>query len=356
MTNDRFYKRLDFTGETNRKITKLLNEINELKGSFKVQANLSPQLVDRLTQNVLITSTGASTRIEGSLLSDSDVKQLFKHKIQKFNSRDQQEVAGYIELLKIVFDSFDSIRLSENTIKQFHSILLKYSDKDTRHKGVYKFGNNRVEARNGEGNLIGVIFDPTPPHLVSLEMERLLQFTAKELEKQDFSPLIIIANFIFEFLAIHPFQDGNGRCSRVLTNLLLLQNDYDFTPFISHERIIEKNKEKYYQALNTTQRSWKSENEDITPWVLFFLEVVRIQATEAVRLLENKEDMELILSQKQLLVWNIISNSPEPLTRSEVQNQTNIALSTVRQSLRKLLDLNKIESIGTGRATRYRVI
>jgi Fic family protein len=356
MSNNRFNLRLHFDFKTSQKIFNLISEINELRAGFKIQTNLSPQVIDRMTKSVLITSSGASTRIEGSHLTDKQVKELFQnHKIQKFKTRDQQEVAGYLELLAIVFDNWESINFSENTIKQFHAILLKYSDKDSRHKGVYKFGSNRVEAREADGTLIGIIFDPTPPHLVPIEMQELVDYTIKELSTKEIQPILIIANFIFEYLAIHPFQDGNGRSSRVLTNLLLLQAGYSFIPFISHERIIEENKEEYYNVLNTVQRTWKKEKEDLTAWFLFFLDVVKKQATQAIELIEKGEDMELILSEKQYKVWNIISTNIEPLSISSIEDKTNISRDTIRQALEKLVKLNKIEVLGQGKGTRYRV-
>jgi Fic family protein len=354
---NRFTTRLEFNGETTRKVINLLTEIDSLRSRFSVQSHLSPQLIDRLIRSVIITSSGASTRIEGSMLGDTEVKALFgKLGVQKFNTRDEQEVAGYLELLKIVFENFKDISFTESTIKHFHSLLLKYSSKDERHKGNYKFGSNRVEAHDSSGKLLGIIFDPTPPHLVEKELREVLEFTITELEKKDFNPLLIIANFVFEYLAIHPFQDGNGRSSRVLTNLLLLQNNYTFTPFISHERIIEKNKEEYYLVLNQSQRTWKTENEDISSWIIFFLTAIKVQVTEAVNLLEKKEDMEIILSEYQLAVWNTINNSTTSLSRSEIQKISNVNVETIKQALQKLQGMNKIQAIGEGRATRYRVV
>ena len=357
MSLNRFTKRFHFEWELNNKINNIINDINEMKVRFRVQSNLSPQLISRLTSGVLITSSGASTRIEGSLLSDIQVKELFgKHKIQKFKSRDEEEVVGYIELLSIVFENWDSIVFNEATVKQFHTILLKYSSKDSRHKGNYKFGSNRVEARDADGELIGIVFDPTPPHLVQPEMHDLLEYTITELAKKEIPPLLIISNFIFEFLAIHPFQDGNGRSSRILTNLLMLQAGYDFAPFASHERIIEQNKEEYYNVLNTVQRTWKTENEDISTWVLFFLNVIKKQVQIAVELIEKKEDMELILSEKQFKVFEFINSNVEPVSRGQIEAKTEVPVETIKKTLTKLIKLDKIVQIGIGRGARYRVV
>jgi Fic family protein len=356
MLEPKFHHRFNFSPVDNAKIIKLLTEIESLKTRFVVQSNLSPQLINRLIQSVIITSSAASTRIEGSLLNDNQVKELFaKIKIQNFKTRDEQEVAGYLELLKIVFESWDKLIFGQSLIKSFHSQLLKYSIKDDRHRGNYKFGSNRIEARDNNGELIGILFDPTPPYLVEKEINELVEYTQLELKKEDFQPLLIIANFVFEYLTIHPFQDGNGRSSRVLTNLMMLQSGYTFTPFVSHEKIVEQNKQAYYQALISCQKTWKKENEDISSWVLFFLEMVKIQGVEAVKILENKEDMELVLTENQLKVWNVIIESQINLSRSQIQKNINIPLSTVRQTLQKLVNLEKIEMTGSGAGTRYRV-
>jgi len=352
MTNNRFNARLNFSSEIYPDIIRLISEIDSLKTAFKVQSHLSPQIIDRLTQSVLITSAGSSTRIEGSLMSDEDVKSLYKKlRIQKFKTRDEQEVAGYLETLSLVFETWKGIKFNENVIKQLHSLVLKYSAKDSRHKGNYKFQNNKVQATDHQGNVVQVIFEPTPPYLVPKEMQELMDWLHQELKGRQ-HPLLLIANFLFEFLAIHPFEDGNGRTSRILTNLLLLQAGYEFTPFVSHEKIVESNKIQYYQALNFTQITWKTDKEDMSKWVVFFLEVVKKQATRAVELITKNIEFEAFLSPAQLKVWEVLKGGQE-MSRSEIKKQINIPLPTIRQALAKLLEMNKIELKGQGRASRY---
>jgi Fic family protein len=355
MSQDRLTDRLNFDFKISTRIIKLLTEIDSLNSKWQTQANLSPQMIDRLVQSVLITSTGASTRIEGSKMDDNQVKDLYKKlRIKKFKTRDEQEVAGYLEVLKIIFESWESLNFGESMIKQIHTLLLKYSGKDERHKGNYKFQPNRVEARDKEGNLIQVIFNPTEPYLTPKEMQELCDWTKTELEKEELHPLLIIANFLFEFLAIHPFEDGNGRSSRLLTNFLMLKTGYAFTPYISHEKIVESNKVEYYKALNTTQQSWKTNKEDVSPWVLFFLEIVKKQARNAVELLDQEKNTEVYLSDKQRAVWQALQENEE-LSRSQIHEMTGIASTTVRQALLKLLDMGQIETIGEGKATKYRI-
>ena len=351
----KFIQRLSFSPEVTHKIYGLISQIDELKGQWKMGANLSPQILSMLKRSVIITSSGASTRIEGAHLTDEQVEKLLKGlKIQKLITRDEQEVAGYAELLTNVFDSYNNLELSESTIKHFHSELLKYSEKDIRHRGEYKFGSNCVEARDASGKLVGVLFDPTPPHLVSKEMTELLEAAISLLNKKEIHPLIIIGNFIFEFLSIHPFQDGNGRTSRVLTNLLLLKSGYEYMPYVSHEKFIEDNKNEYYLALNKSQKTWKTNKENISPWLLFFLNILLKQTQMAIGLL-SKESIENLLSEKQSAVWNYFKEH-DIVTPKNLRGDLKIAGPTVTQILNKLLEMKKIERIGKGRATRYKIV
>ena len=233
--------------------------------------------------------------------------------------------------------------------------MLAYSQKDVRHKGNYKFGSNRVEAKDQDGNIIGVIFDPTPAYLVKKEVLELVDwYNWAQLNKVK-HPLILIANFIFEYLAIHPFQDGNGRTSRLLSNLMLLQNNYSFVHVSSHERIIEQNKIDYYLALNQTQTSWKTEQEDITPWLRFFLKIIKTQSQQAMKILIG-DDVEYLLSQKQLELWAWVKNHNDYFSRKDVVAALGFPDRTVESIIKKLLDLNRLERIGQGRATRYKAI
>lgn len=351
----KFSQRLSFLPEVTHKIYGLISQIDELKGQWKMGANMSPQILSTLKRSVIVASSGASTRIEGARLTDEQVAKLLKGlKIKKLITRDEQEVAGYAELLTNVFDSYKKLELSESTIKHFHSELLKYSEKDIRHRGEYKFGSNRVEAKDANGNLIGILFDPTPPHLVGKEMSELLGAALDLLNKKKIHPLIIIGNFIFEFLSIHPFQDGNGRTSRVLTNLLLLKSGYEYMPYVSHEKFIEDNKNEYYLALNKSQKTWKTNKEDISPWLLFFLNILLKQTQMAIGLL-TKESIENLLSEKQLAVWNYF-NKHDIVTPKNLRDDLKTAGPTVVQILNKLLEMKKIERIGEGRATRYKIV
>ncbi len=330
-------------------------KIDELKGQWGMGAKLHPQVLGRLKRWVLITSTGASTRIEGAHLSDEDIEKLMRGiSIQRFADRDIQEVQGYYELLKNVFDAWEGIRLSEGTIKHFHKELLKYVEKDKLHRGEYKKKENKVLMINKEGESVGVLFDTTPAYLTPKEMQELMDATREALKHEKFHPLLIIGNFLVDFLYIHPFQDGNGRLSRILTNLLMLQCGYVFAPYVSHEKFIEDNKPDYYLSLRKSQKTLRTSKPDITLWLDFFLTIVHKQSQIAIELL-SKENIEKLLSPKQLSIWNYLQTVEEASPR-EISAKTGIALPTVAQSLNKFMQLNKIERVGLGRSTRYKKI
>lgn len=328
-------------------------QIDEFKGQWIAGARLSPQVLGRLKRSTLITSTGASTRIEGAKLSDEDIEKLMRGiNIQTFADRDKQEVKGYFELLENVFDSWKSLTFSESAIKHFHKELLKYVEKDEAHRGEYKKQENQVQMINEAGESVGVLFDTTKAYLTPKEMQELTEWTQKVLTEKKYHPLLIIANFLVEFLQIHPFQDGNGRLSRVLTNLLLLREGYLYMPYVSHEKLVEDNKPDYYIALRRSQKTFRTEHEDIVPWLNFFLSILLTQAKMAVELL-SKENIEKLLSPKQLAVWEYIQKTGE-VGPGEIAKATEVARPTINQALDKLLRLKKIERIGLGRTTRYK--
>lgn len=353
----RLSQRLSLKPDIIEEVYSLLSKIDAVKGSWKITGKLLPQSIERLTHSVIVTSTGASNRIEGNLLTDEQVENLYRNlRIKKFKTRDEQEVAGYLEMLEHVFQHHRDIPLRESTILQFHQDMLKHSEQDERHRGTYKFGSNRVEAKDQDGNVVGVVFDPTPPHLVQKEIQELLGWYEWSGVQEFKHPLILIANFIFEYLAIHPFQDGNGRTSRLLTNMLMLQNDYEFVSLVSHEKLIEEKKADYYLALNKTQRSWKTEKEDISDWLLFFLKIIEQQSTNALSIVEG-DNTDYLLSEKQLQILQWSRGHPDSeFSRKDAIDALGMPARTVEASIKKLLELRKLEKLGQGRATRYKLL
>jgi Fic family protein len=350
----RVHKRLALKPLVVEEVYSLLSAIDGVKNSWQITGKLLPQTLERLTRSVIITSTGASNRIEGNKLTDIEVENLYKNlRVKKFKTRDEQEIAGYLKCLESVFENYDEIPLSESFILNLHNDMLIHSQKDAGHKGTYKFGSNRVEAKDNKGKLVGIIFDPTPPYLVKKEMQELIDWYNWAVKTKAKHPLILIANFIFEYLAIHPFQDGNGRTSRLLTNLMLLKENYLFTQVVSHERIIESNKADYYLALNKTQNTWKTKKEDISYWLIFFLNVIKKQSDQALKIIEG-DDIEYLLSERQQALW-IWANNEKTFSRKDAIDALGFPARTIESIIKKLLDLKRLEKLGEGKATRYKV-
>ncbi|MBU0579042.1 Fic family protein [Patescibacteria group bacterium] len=336
-------------------IWQLVAQIDELKGQWVAGLRISPQVLDRLKKSVLITSSGASTRIEGAQLSDQEVSQLIQGiDIKKFVSRDAQEVQGYYQLLVKVFDSWPSLSLTEGTIKHFHQELLKYVKKDKLHRGEYKRIDNKVRLVNAVGKVGRILFNTTPAVFTPTQMHDLVEQTRDDLAQKQSHQLLTIARFIVVFLQIHPFTDGNGRLSRILTNLLLLKAGYGFMLYVSHEKMIEDQKVDYYLALRQTQQSLGTDDEDLIPWFRFFLLVVLQQAQEAVALLKD-ENIVKLFSPAQLKVLEYLQQSREA-TAAEIAQVLRIPRPTVYQSLQKLIKFRQAISLGQGRATRYMVL
>lgn len=353
--NFRLSTRLQFSTDIVEKLYQMIANIDAIKNTFRLTNKLLPQTIERLTQSVIVTSTGASNRIEGNRLSDDEVESLYQRiNTSSFKTRDEQEVAGYIKVLESIFENYSDISIKESFILQLHRDMLSFSDKDQGHKGKYKFAHNRVEARGNKGDVLGVIFDPTPPYLTQKEMQELIAWYEWAIEEQFKHPLILIANFVFEYLAIHPFQDGNGRTSRLLTNLMLLQNGYDFVKLVSHEKLIEQSKKRYYLALNKTQKTWKCEKEDVTSWLLFIFEIFAQQANEAQNTLES-DQFEYLLSIKQLSFWKWAKKKKE-FSRKDAIQELEYSPRTLEDIIKKLLMMKKLARLGQGSAVRYRTL
>lgn len=333
-------------------IVALLAEIDGIRGEFKSGLRMTPQAITSLKQSVLITSAGASTRIEGAKLTDEEVEKVMQGlAVSKFADQDSQEVQGYLEVLQNVFDAFQTLPLRESVITSLHNQLLKYSNKDDTHRGGYKKKENTVGVLGPDGKVARIMFETTPAFLTAKEMQELVDWTTDAFEKNRFHPLLLIANFVVEFLKIHPFEDGNGRLSRVLTNLLLLRSGYQFVQYVSHEQIVERRKDEYYLALRKSQETFKTEHDTIVPWLNFFLSVVKEQATKALSYLQD-EKVEDTLSPKQYEVWKYLSSVREAAP-GEIAKATGVVAVTVSQALERLIELGLVKRVGRGRGTRY---
>ena len=303
--------------------------------------------LNQLKNLATIQSIGSSTRIEGAKLSDEQVQTLLEDiDISQIEDRDKQEVVGYFNVLDIISDSHSELRLNESTIKSLHSVLLKLSEKDDWHRGQYKQHSNSVQASFPDGST-QIIFRTTEPGYATEDaMKSLVKWFTSTIE---INPIIKTATFAYEFLSIHPFQDGNGRLSRLLTTLLLLQSGYDWVEYVSFEHEIEKRKKSYYQALRNCQA--KRPNEEITEWIEFFI--------TSLLNLTSKLNTKLELSQSDLTpnqktAYLYICNNPESKT-SKIVEGTNIPRGTLKRVLLSLIEKNMIERNGKGAGTHYKM-
>jgi len=331
----------------------LVARIEEFKGAWRALGTLAPDRLSALRRVATIESIGSSTRIEGSRLTDREVERLLSNlAIKKFDSRDEQEVAGYAELMDLIFRAWEDIPITESHVKQLHQILLQYSQKDEWHRGNYKTNSNGVAAFDENGQQIGIVFETATPFDTPRLMAELLAWVSDEREKAALHPLLIIGIFVVVFLEIHPFQDGNGRLSRVLTTLLLLQAGYAYVPYSSLESVIEASKEGYYLALRQTQGTIRSDAPNWQPWLLFFLRSL----AEQVRRLEKKVERErIVLAALPDLSLQIVEFTREHgrVTMAEAIRLTGASRNTLKQHFRDLTERNHLEQHGSGRGVWY---
>ena len=334
-------------------ILNLIAQIDEFKGAWRALGMLAPDRLSALRRMATIESIGSSTRIEGSKLSDREVERLLSNLvIQSFETRDEQEVAGYAELMDLVFESWSNIPFNENHIKQLHQILLRHSEKDSRHRGQYKTNSNSVAAFDENGNQIGIVFETATPFNTPRLMAELVIWVKDEREQKTLHPLLIIAIFVVLFLEIHPFQDGNGRLSRVLTTLLLLQAGYAYVPYSSLESVIELNKEAYYLALRQTQGLIRTDTQNWQPWLVFFLRSLADQ----VRRLEKKVEREkIVMTSLPEISLHIVEFVREHgrITIGNAVKLTGVSRNTLKVHFRNLVEQGNLTQHGSGRGVWY---
>ena len=331
----------------------LIAEIDEFKGAWRLLGTIAPERLKALRHVATIESIGSSTRIEGSKLTDREVERLLANlEIKRFDTRDEQEVAGYAEVMEMIFESWADIPITENHIKQLHRDLLRFSAKDERHRGEYKTLSNSVAAFDENGQQIGIVFATATPFDTPRLMGELVTWltTARELGR--LHPLLIVAVFVVVFLEIHPFQDGNGRLSRVLTTLLLLQSGYAYVPYSSLESVIEHSKENYYLALRQTQGSIRSDAPNWQPWLMFFLRALEQQKR---RLATKVEREKLVMATLPALAVQIVDQAKQfgRVTIGDMLRITGASRNTLKEHFRSLVSQGHLVRHGAGKATWY---
>jgi len=334
------------------RIIRLIAEIDEFKGFWKGIQNISSETLSTLRVLATIESIGSSTRIEGARLSDPEVSALLKGlDMRSFPSRDEQEVAGYAKAMQLIHESNKDIDLTENNIKQLHKILMQFSTKDNWHLGEYKKHPNHVAAFDSDGSQIGIVFETAPPIKTPILMTSLVETTQKRLKDKDIHPLLTIADFVVRFLAIHPFQDGNGRLARVLTNLMLLRAGYDFVQYSSHEKVVEANKDKYYLALRKSQKNLQSDNDLPLMWTEFFLEVLKKQKDHLFEKIEREQRARKIPELSENILHLAIDHGR--ITISFISNTLGANRNTVKKHIQQLVKNDRLVKHGKGRGTYY---
>jgi Fic family protein len=333
-------------------LLRLVGEVDEFKGAWKALGTLAPDRLATLRHITTVESVGASTRIEGARLTDREVDILLSNlDLGSFRTRDEQEVAGYAQATSLVFDSWREMPLTENHIKQLHGILLKFSSRDEHHRGGYKNVPNNVEAFDEHGRSVGVIFETATPFDTPRLMEELVGWTNRELDGKSHHPLLVIAVFIVRFLAIHPFQDGNGRLARVLTNLLLLRAGYTYMPYSSLERVVEESREQYYRALRSAQGTLDTDESHLMDWLRFFL-LCLVEQKNSLLEKVNRERLMVALSplDEELLQ---LARQHGRLTLANALTLTKANRNTLKLHLRQLVKAGRLQLKGTGRSSWY---
>ena len=333
-------------------ILALIAEIDEFKGAWLALGSLTPDTLLSLRRVATVESVASSTRIEGSQLTNEQVNTLIANlKIKQFKTRDEQEVAGYAEVMELLYSSWEHIPFNENHIQQLHRDLLKHSDKDQRHRGRYKTIPNTVAAFNEKGEQVAIVFETATPFDTPRLMQELVDWVRHARNNRTLHPLLIVAVFIVVFLQIHPFEDGNGRLSRALTTLLMLQFGYDYVPYSSLESVIEQNKSGYYVALRQTQNTIRTDAPDWEPWMVFFLSSLLTQVKRLKKKLAQEKRANRLpeLSAKLLA----IAKEQGRLTTAQADEQTGAVRATIKKHLARLVKDGRLVRYGAGRGTWY---
>ena len=330
-------------------LIRLISQIDRFDASWASIEKKEGQSLKHLKTIATVRSVGASTRIEGSKMSDQEVEALLKEiDIKKIVDRDSQEVLGYFETLDLISESYEEIPITESSLKSLHNILLKHSKKDTWHKGDYKQHSNAVEAKLPDGTR-QIIFQTTDAGFPTQDaMSSLIDWYVNDNETH---PLVKCALFAYEFVSIHPFQDGNGRLSRLLSTLLLLKHGYKWIQYVSFEHEIESRKTEYYRVLRNCQA--ERPNEDVTDWIRFFFKALgKIQNQLMIKL--ESIGIETKLSPREKSILTFIENNAG-CKSGEIAKKLGIPNPTVKRILPQLLKKDLIEKFGAGPGTNYSI-
>lgn len=331
------------------KLIRVISQIDRFDASWTTIEKKEGQSLKQLKSIATVRSVGASTRIEGSRMSDEEVKVLLQElDISKLEDRDSQEVVGYFNAFDIISESFLNIEISENSIKNLHNILMKHSKKDEWHKGKYKQHSNAVEANFPDGTK-QIVFQTTEAGFPTEDaMRNLVNWYKNDTITH---PLVKCCLFTYEFLSIHPFQDGNGRLSRLISSLLLLKNGYNWIQYVSFEHEIENRKPEYYRVLMNCQS--QRPNENVSEWVNFFFDALKNIQEQLMLKLEHS-GVEIQLSPREKSILTFIGNNAG-CKSGEIAKKLGIPSPTIKRILPELIEKNLIEKHGIGPSTNYSI-
>ncbi len=320
--------------------------IYKAAGKQELYLKQKPDELEKLVEIAKIQSTEASNAIEGIITTSTRIKQLVEEKTTPRN-RDEQEIAGYRDALNVIHESFDAIPINKNYILQLHKIM--YSHMNNPLAGKTKNNQNYITKTNATGRS-EVLFTPLAPYETPEAIERICEEYNRVIGNLELEPLIAIPIFIHDFLCIHPFNDGNGRMSRLLTTLLLYRNGFYVGKYISLEAKIAKNKEVYYSTLNEAQYGWHEGKEDVTPFIKYILGIV----LSAYRDFEDR----FLLVEEKLPAVEIVRkatfNKIGKFTKQDIiELCPSLSKSSVEGSLKKLVEEGDLARGGTGKLTYY---
>lgn len=327
-------------------LLRLIAAIYKEAGKQELYLKQKPEELEKLVEVAKIQSTEASNAIEGIVTTNTRVRQLVEEKTTPKN-RNEQEIAGYRDVLSIIHESFDVIPITQNYILQLHKIL--YSHMDNPAAGRTKAVQNYISATYPDGHT-ETLFTPLAPYETPDALDRLCAEYNRVIGNGEVEPLIAIAIFIHDFLCIHPFNDGNGRMSRLLTTLLLYQNGFYVGKYISLEAKIAKNKDLYYEALSASQEGWHEGKEDPVPFIKYLLGTILAaykDFEDRVTLIEPKRSA---LDTVRLATKNKVGR----FTKQDIRELCpSLSVSSIESSLRKLVDAGELVRERAGRSTRY---
>lgn len=305
-----------------------------------------PEELEKLVEIAKIQSTEASNAIEGIITTSTRIRQLVEEKTTPKN-RDEQEIAGYRDVLNIIHESFDAIPISRNYILQLHKIM--YSHMNNPMAGQTKNVQNYISASSSDGHT-EILFTPLAPYETPEALDRICEEYNKVIGNFELEPLIAIPVFVHDFLCIHPFNDGNGRMSRLLTTLLLYRNGFYVGKYISLEAKIAKDKDLYYDALNQAQYGWHEGKEDVTPFIKYILSTILAAYKDFEDRFEIVEDKLPAVDMVRKATMNKIGK----FTKQDIRELCpSLSISSIEGSLRKLVSSGEIKREGTGKSTYY---